>query len=457
MANGFSRVDALALLEAHGADAKVLVVGHEPSFSQVVYDFTGGRVDFKKGGVAAIKRAARSGELLVLARPKELEALATGLPFSERARIRASATSARGCSEASSTNSSGLCALPPRGPRPSTVIGIVAAKWLASEAPPREAGATGGRAARRRLEHRRHRRLGVHARPAADQLGVEADVVDGRGMRVEHAPRSRRGRRRARRRRARPRRDDVERVAAAHDGGDRGQVRLAVRVVPGRDDLGGRRRARAARCGRGRGRSPSARCGRGGDVHGARGLAAHDDALLVAGELAGLEAQAGVEAREARDVAEVGGPPLLVAHQQQRELGVELRALGEGSQRAEGEHVAALHVHAAAADQLLAVAVQRLVVGVRDDGVDVADQQRLARARPVQAEHEILGVAGARARHALDRRLVRRERRAQRGALVGAVDVAGGRRDRHQRLELARRARAISAAACLIHGSTGAG
>ena len=31
LANGFSRVDALALLEAHGADAKVLVVGHEPS------------------------------------------------------------------------------------------------------------------------------------------------------------------------------------------------------------------------------------------------------------------------------------------------------------------------------------------------------------------------------------------------------------------------------------------
>ena len=59
LADGFSRVDALALLDAHDDDAKVLVVGHEPSFSQVVYDFTGARVDFKKGGVAAIQAHAR--------------------------------------------------------------------------------------------------------------------------------------------------------------------------------------------------------------------------------------------------------------------------------------------------------------------------------------------------------------------------------------------------------------
>jgi phosphohistidine phosphatase len=76
LANGFSRVDALALLEAHGPDAKVLVVGHEPSFSQVVYDFTGGRVDFKKGGIAGLRVSRASGELLVLQRPKELEAQA---------------------------------------------------------------------------------------------------------------------------------------------------------------------------------------------------------------------------------------------------------------------------------------------------------------------------------------------------------------------------------------------
>lgn len=76
LANGFSRVDALALLDAHDADAKVLVVGHEPAFSQVVYDFTGARVDFKKGGIAAIRASRTAGQLLVLTRPRELEALA---------------------------------------------------------------------------------------------------------------------------------------------------------------------------------------------------------------------------------------------------------------------------------------------------------------------------------------------------------------------------------------------
>ena len=73
LANGFSRTDALALLEAHG-DAKVLVVGHEPSFSQVVYDFTGARVDFKKGGVAGVRLRGRArGELVALLRPRELD------------------------------------------------------------------------------------------------------------------------------------------------------------------------------------------------------------------------------------------------------------------------------------------------------------------------------------------------------------------------------------------------
>jgi phosphohistidine phosphatase len=75
LANGFSRVDALALLDAHEDEAKILVVGHEPSFSQVVHDFTGARVDFKKGGIAAIAAKRTAGELLLLTRPKELEAL----------------------------------------------------------------------------------------------------------------------------------------------------------------------------------------------------------------------------------------------------------------------------------------------------------------------------------------------------------------------------------------------
>jgi phosphohistidine phosphatase len=76
LADGFDREDALELLLRHGADARVLVVGHEPSFSQVVHDFTGGRTDFKKGGVAAVRAERASGELIVLLRPRELESLA---------------------------------------------------------------------------------------------------------------------------------------------------------------------------------------------------------------------------------------------------------------------------------------------------------------------------------------------------------------------------------------------
>ena len=79
LADGFDGDDALELLLAHAGedeDARVLVVGHDPSFTQVVHDLTGGRVDFKKGGVAAIRVARGSGELLVLLRPRELESIA---------------------------------------------------------------------------------------------------------------------------------------------------------------------------------------------------------------------------------------------------------------------------------------------------------------------------------------------------------------------------------------------
>ena len=65
---------ALELFHAHDAGAHLLAVGHEPNFSQVVHDLTGGRVDFKKGGIAAV----RERELLLLLRPRELESLARG-------------------------------------------------------------------------------------------------------------------------------------------------------------------------------------------------------------------------------------------------------------------------------------------------------------------------------------------------------------------------------------------
>jgi len=64
------------LLAAHDDGARVLLVGHNPSFEQVVHDLTGARIDFKKGGVAAVRVSGTRGELLALLRPRELESLA---------------------------------------------------------------------------------------------------------------------------------------------------------------------------------------------------------------------------------------------------------------------------------------------------------------------------------------------------------------------------------------------
>jgi phosphohistidine phosphatase len=73
LSGGFDREDALALIAGYDAEAKLLLVGHEPDLSQLVHDFTGGRVDMKKGGLAAVRVARAAGELLVLLRPRELE------------------------------------------------------------------------------------------------------------------------------------------------------------------------------------------------------------------------------------------------------------------------------------------------------------------------------------------------------------------------------------------------
>jgi phosphohistidine phosphatase len=51
----------------------VLLVGHEPDFSDVIAELTGARVDMKKGGLAAVE----DGVLRVLLRPKETRLIAT--------------------------------------------------------------------------------------------------------------------------------------------------------------------------------------------------------------------------------------------------------------------------------------------------------------------------------------------------------------------------------------------
>ena len=67
---GFSAGDALELLHA---DERILVVGHDPDFTQVVHDLTGARIDMKKGGVAGVRMDGARGELVALLRPRELD------------------------------------------------------------------------------------------------------------------------------------------------------------------------------------------------------------------------------------------------------------------------------------------------------------------------------------------------------------------------------------------------
>ena len=61
------RFDPIEL--AADANGEVLLVGHEPDFSNAVRDLTGGDIDFKKGGLAAID----GSELRVLMRPAEIK------------------------------------------------------------------------------------------------------------------------------------------------------------------------------------------------------------------------------------------------------------------------------------------------------------------------------------------------------------------------------------------------
>jgi phosphohistidine phosphatase len=76
LSSGFDADDARELLAGVGEDGPVLVVGHEPDFSQTVHDLTGARADLKKGGIAVVRVEGGSGELRALLRPAELELIA---------------------------------------------------------------------------------------------------------------------------------------------------------------------------------------------------------------------------------------------------------------------------------------------------------------------------------------------------------------------------------------------
>jgi phosphohistidine phosphatase len=55
---------------------EVLLVGHDPDFSAAVHNATGAQVRMKKGGLAGISK----GELVLLMRPAELNAIAAAAP-----------------------------------------------------------------------------------------------------------------------------------------------------------------------------------------------------------------------------------------------------------------------------------------------------------------------------------------------------------------------------------------
>lgn len=64
-------------MHAAGPDKRLLIVGHNPDFEQVVHDLTGARIDLKEGGIAAVRlQAQRRGELIALMRPRKIARIA---------------------------------------------------------------------------------------------------------------------------------------------------------------------------------------------------------------------------------------------------------------------------------------------------------------------------------------------------------------------------------------------
>ncbi len=73
LSSGFDVHAALELAAAAGEDKRVLFVGHNPDFLEIVGDLTGTTIELKKGGIAAVRRHGHRGELVVLLRPREID------------------------------------------------------------------------------------------------------------------------------------------------------------------------------------------------------------------------------------------------------------------------------------------------------------------------------------------------------------------------------------------------
>jgi phosphohistidine phosphatase len=79
LAGGFDAAQALEAIAEVPGDGRLLLVGHEPDLSHVVAGLTGAAIDLKKSGLAVVRLEGARGELVALARPREL-ALIAGVP-----------------------------------------------------------------------------------------------------------------------------------------------------------------------------------------------------------------------------------------------------------------------------------------------------------------------------------------------------------------------------------------
>ncbi|PJF28091.1 MAG: phosphohistidine phosphatase SixA [Phototrophicales bacterium] len=75
---GFNHVALQTILAPHADDARIMLVGHEPTFSQTIAYLTGGNINMKRGGLARVdvgKANLQSGILVWLIAPKVFDAL----------------------------------------------------------------------------------------------------------------------------------------------------------------------------------------------------------------------------------------------------------------------------------------------------------------------------------------------------------------------------------------------
>ncbi|MCU0480130.1 MAG: phosphohistidine phosphatase SixA [Anaerolineae bacterium] len=75
---GFNQVALAELINPYADDARLMLVGHEPTLSSVIAHITGGRVDMKRGGLARVdvpKSYLMSGALVWLIAPRVFDNL----------------------------------------------------------------------------------------------------------------------------------------------------------------------------------------------------------------------------------------------------------------------------------------------------------------------------------------------------------------------------------------------